>query len=56
MMKRSYNGYIIAIAYLMILRVVLNITVNISVFNFGIIFDLVLKIQDHINQMLEQLQ
>lgn len=41
-MKRSYYGYLYVIAYLMLLRVVLNITVGISVFNIGILFDVVL--------------
>lgn len=42
MKSRKYHGYIYVITYLMILRVVLNITVGINVFSFGMLFDLVL--------------
>lgn len=41
-MTRNYRGYLYVLAYLLILRVVLNITIGISVFNFGILFDTVL--------------
>ena len=41
-MKRNYYGYMYTIAYLMLLRIILHITVGISVFNFGILFDLIL--------------
>ena len=42
MKKRRYTSFFYVIGYLLILRVVLMITANISVFNFGIIFDFVL--------------
>ncbi len=42
MKKRNYKSFIIVISYLMLLRIVLNITVGISIFNFGMLFDLVL--------------
>lgn len=41
-MKRNYKGYLYVIGYLMLLRVALHITTGISVFSFGILFDLVL--------------
>lgn len=41
-MKRRYYGYLYVIAYLVLLRVILNITVHIGVFNIGILFDVVL--------------
>ncbi len=40
--KRRYKNFFYVISYLLILRIVLMITTNISVFNFGIIFDLIL--------------
>ncbi|WP_038470665.1 alkaline phosphatase family protein [Candidatus Izimaplasma bacterium HR1] len=42
MKTRRYHGYIYVIAYLMVLRVVLNITVGVSAFSTGMIFDLVM--------------
>ncbi len=42
MEKKSYSNFFIVIGYLLILRVVLMVTVGISVFNLGILFDLVL--------------
>ena len=42
MKARKYHGYIYVIAYLMILRIVLNITVGVSVFSLGMLFDLIL--------------
>lgn len=42
MKTRRYHGYIYVLLYLMILRVVLNITVGISAFSTGMFFDLVM--------------
>jgi len=42
MKKRKYKGFIYVVSYLLILRIVLMITTDISIFNFGILFDLVL--------------
>jgi len=42
MKSRKHHGYIYVIAYLMILRVVLTITVGISAFSLGMFFDLVM--------------
>ncbi len=42
MKNRRYRNYIVVIAYVMLLRIVLDITVGISVFNFGMIYDVVL--------------
>ncbi len=44
MKERRYRSFLYVIGYLLILRVVLMITTNISIFNFGILFDLVLMI------------
>jgi len=41
MKKRRYNNFLYTIGYLLILRIVLMITTNISVFSLGMIFDLV---------------
>lgn len=40
--KRRYRNFLYVIGYLMILRVVLMVTTNISVFNLGILFDLII--------------
>ncbi len=42
MRTRRYHNYLYVIGYIMILRVVLNITVGISVFGTGMLFDLIL--------------
>jgi len=42
MKKRQYGNYIYVIGYLMLMRVVLAITVGISIFSTGVIFDLFL--------------
>ncbi len=42
MEKRRYTNFFYVIGYLLILRAVLMITVNISIFDFGILFDFVL--------------
>ena len=42
MKTRRYHGYIYVLLYLMILRVVLNITVGVSAFSTGMFFDLVM--------------
>ncbi|MBN2605559.1 MAG: sulfatase-like hydrolase/transferase [Bacilli bacterium] len=42
MKKRRYHSFVYVIGFLIMLRVVLNITVGISIFNFGILFDAVL--------------
>ncbi len=42
MKKRRYNNFLYTIGYLIILRGVLMATTSISLFNFGIVFDLVL--------------
>ena len=42
MKTRRYHGYIYVLFYLMILRVVLNITVGISAFSTGMLFDLIM--------------
>lgn len=41
-MKRNYKNYIVVITYLILLRVVLSITTSISIFNFGLLFDIIL--------------
>lgn len=40
--KRRYRNFLYVIVYLLILRIVLMITTGISVFNLGILFDLIL--------------
>ena len=42
MKTRRYFGYTIVMVYLILLRVVLHITIGLSSFNFGILFDTVL--------------
>lgn len=42
MKNRRYTGYFIVIAYLILLRVVLNITIGINVLSLGTLFDVVL--------------
>ena len=42
MEKRRYNNFLYVISYLLVLRVVLMVTTDVSVFNFGIFFDVVL--------------
>ena len=42
MKNRKYQGYIYVMAYLLVLRIVLNITVGISWFNLGTFYDLVM--------------
>lgn len=42
--KRKYKSFLYVIGYLLILRVVLMVTTNISVFNLGILFDTVLML------------
>ena len=44
MKKHRYKGFLYVIGYLLILRIVLMITTQISIFNLGIIFDTVLMI------------
>ncbi len=41
-MIKNYKSYLFVILYLVLLRIILNITIGLSVFNFGIIFDIVL--------------
>ena len=41
-MYKNYKSYIFVILYLVLLRIILNITIGLSVFNFGIFFDIVL--------------
>jgi len=41
MKKRRYNNFLYTIAYLLILRIVLMITTNISIFSLGLLFDFV---------------
>ncbi|MCK5388708.1 MAG: hypothetical protein KAJ22_05420, partial [Candidatus Izimaplasma sp.] len=42
MVKRRYKNFLYVLGYLLILRMVLMVTTDISVFDFGIVFDLVL--------------
>lgn len=42
MKTRRYHGYVYVLLYLMMLRVVLNITVGVSAFSTGMFFDLVM--------------
>ena len=42
MKTRRYYGYLYVISYLMVLRIVLFITTHVSIFNFGVFFDVFL--------------